>query len=68
MTNDELETFIFQAKMQEREACAKLCDDFAAMALRWTHETKDKDGANSFRGQRVAAANLAGQIRNRKPQ
>lgn len=54
-----------QIAEDEREACAKLCDDFADKAMKWTHEEKDKDAANSFRGQRIAAANLAGQIRNR---
>ena len=51
----------------EREACAKIADLFADECMRETYKAGgDKDAANAFRAQRVAAANIAGQIRRRK--
>jgi hypothetical protein len=66
---DESETNVYWRGWREAtEACAKLADDYATKLMQWTIEAERKgknEEANAFRAQRVAAANLAGQIRAR---
>lgn len=59
MTADELETFIFQAKVQEREACAKIAEDYARRAFSGPH-------GSEIAG--VAAQHIADAIRKRNQQ
>jgi hypothetical protein len=69
MSRDELENVEHLARVQERWKCAEVADDYAAKLMQWTYEAEragKKDEANAFRAQRVAAANLANQIRARK--
>lgn len=64
MTADELETFIYQAKLQERWECAKIVEQCGgALAL-------EVDGVQLYFGNthlpKEAAATIARAIRNRK--
>lgn len=77
---ERLAQMIYEAVVEEREACAKIAEDFADECMRETYKADEKARkatsqrerelsvaeANAFRAQRVAAANIAGQIRRRK--
>lgn len=59
MTADELETFIFQAKVQQREACAKIADDYSD----WTYWGQTDNHAAA----EAAAEEIAAAIRKGRP-